>query len=191
MMHLSNSTIEVCDQSMVFLHMAMVKYAMENSNNDTTVAAEKLEEMGFEVGARLAERLSIGRLPMADDKDCVKFVCKEIWIAVFQKQVDRLQTNRRGGFVIHDLKFRWLTYYSPNVDKENSQRIEIPPSMYHCFACGVIRGALASFQILVRVTGDSLPDGPQCRQFNVRILNNNLSISTTPPSTQTNLAPTN
>ena len=34
--------------------------------------------------------------------EAVKFLCKEFWTEVFRKQIDKLQTNHRGVFVLKD-----------------------------------------------------------------------------------------
>src|SRR4051794_3935749 len=38
----------------------------------------------------------------------VKFLCKEFWLSVFRKQIDKLQTNYKGIYVLHDFQFRWI-----------------------------------------------------------------------------------
>ena len=40
--------------------------------------------------------------------EAVKFLCKEIWTEVFRKQIDKLQTNHRGVFVLKDNELLWL-----------------------------------------------------------------------------------
>lgn len=32
---------------------------------------------------------------MLEPLDVIKFVCKDFWIAIFKKQIDKLQTNHR------------------------------------------------------------------------------------------------
>lgn len=71
-------------------------------------AAGTLQSCGFRVGARVAERLTLKCSRMPEQRECVKFVCKDLWHFLFQKQADRLQTNRRGGYVIHDSALPWL-----------------------------------------------------------------------------------
>ena len=43
-----------------------------------------------------------------DTLDSVKFVCKEFWAHMFGKQVDKLQSNSKGVYVLHDRAFRPL-----------------------------------------------------------------------------------
>lgn len=47
-----------------------------------------------------------------DTLDIIKFICKDFWIAVFQKQIDNLKTNHRGVYVLTDNSFRWLSKMS-------------------------------------------------------------------------------
>jgi hypothetical protein len=35
----------------------------------------------------------------------IKFICKDLWLVVFRKQIDNLKTNHRGTFVLTDNKF--------------------------------------------------------------------------------------
>lgn len=44
----------------------------------------------------------------ADPLIAIKFVCKDIWTTLFGKQVDRLQTNYKGMYLLHEGGFRWL-----------------------------------------------------------------------------------
>ena len=71
------------------------------------MAASKLERMGYSVGFRLCERLAQNKTfgaAAASNKDpaqavaasqleAVKFLCKEFWMEVFRKQIDKLKTS--------------------------------------------------------------------------------------------------
>jgi hypothetical protein len=114
--------------------------------------------------------------------DLVKFICKEFWEEVFKKkvyclslaktipaynslfcaQVDKLQTNHRGVFVLSDVKFKWLERYSS--DDMSSKQTAV--KMLH-FVCGMLRGALANLGVLAIINAD-FNTLPACI-FNVRI----------------------
>jgi hypothetical protein len=47
------------------------------------------------VGYRFAERYAKDRPRMPEPLDVIKFVCKDFWILIFKKQIDKLQTNHR------------------------------------------------------------------------------------------------
>ncbi|XP_060145549.1 trafficking protein particle complex subunit 6A isoform X3 [Globicephala melas] len=54
-----------------------------------------LEGMGFRVGQALGERLPRETLAFREELDALKFLCKDVWAAVFQKQMDSLRTNHQ------------------------------------------------------------------------------------------------
>nr|XP_020859366.1 trafficking protein particle complex subunit 6A isoform X1 [Phascolarctos cinereus]XP_020859367.1 trafficking protein particle complex subunit 6A isoform X1 [Phascolarctos cinereus]XP_020859368.1 trafficking protein particle complex subunit 6A isoform X1 [Phascolarctos cinereus] len=54
-----------------------------------------LEGMGFRVGQGLAERLPRGALVFREELDTIKFLCRDLWGAVFRKQTDNLRTNHQ------------------------------------------------------------------------------------------------
>lgn len=79
----------------------------------------KLEGMGFDIGFRLAERLSRSHNWLHSDPiDLIKFVCSDFWTNVFGKRVDKLQTNSQGLYVLHDLAFRWIASIPIRSDAE-------------------------------------------------------------------------
>jgi len=55
----------------------------------------RLEKLGFRVGLGLTERFSRDRPRLTDNLDVIKFLCKDIWMIVFKKQIDNLKTNHR------------------------------------------------------------------------------------------------
>jgi len=55
----------------------------------------RLEKLGFRVGLGLSERFSRDRPRLTDNLDMIKFLCKDIWMIVFKKQIDNLKTNHR------------------------------------------------------------------------------------------------
>ncbi|XP_057567478.1 trafficking protein particle complex subunit 6A isoform X3 [Hippopotamus amphibius kiboko] len=60
-----------------------------------------LEGMGFRVGQALGERLPRETLAFREELDVLKFLCKDLWVAVFQKQMDSLRTNHQGPSSVH------------------------------------------------------------------------------------------
>jgi hypothetical protein len=148
------------------------------------MAAAKLERMGYSVGFRLCERLaqnktfggsSVGLSSGNKDPalavaaaqlETVKFLCKEFWMEVFGKQVDKLQTNHRGVFVLKDLDLKWLSRLPSNQEDARIAAIQLL-----AYPCGLIRGALANLGIVAVVSCDFLADGRQMSacSFNVKI----------------------
>ncbi|KAJ1072951.1 hypothetical protein K5549_015094 [Capra hircus] len=67
-----------------------------------------LEGMGFRVGQALGERLPRETLAFREELDILKFLCKDLWVAVFHKQMDSLRTNHQGTYVLQDNNFPLL-----------------------------------------------------------------------------------
>ena len=77
-------------------------------------------------------------------------------------QIDKLQTNHKGVFVLSDYKFKWLDRYTSDdiISKQSAL------NMLH-FPCGIIRGALANLGIS-SIVHSELNELPNCT-FNIRI----------------------
>ena len=58
-------------------------------------ASRKIEAVGFQVGQRLAQRYTKDRQRLGDTLEIIKFICKDFWMEVYRKQIDKLQTNNR------------------------------------------------------------------------------------------------
>ncbi|KAG6844871.1 hypothetical protein H0H87_002816 [Tephrocybe sp. NHM501043] len=89
----------------------------------------RLEAIGLHVGANFAERCVLGpvmrrvnlagyirlcrdRPLFSETLDAVKFICKDIWVACWEKQVDNLRTNHRGIYVLQDNAFKPISRLS-------------------------------------------------------------------------------
>uniref|UniRef100_A0A667HRG7 Trafficking protein particle complex 6A n=1 Tax=Lynx canadensis TaxID=61383 RepID=A0A667HRG7_LYNCA len=95
-----------------FLHMEMVAELWAH-HSDPGPGGQKmslsvLEGMGFRVGQALGERLPQETLAFREELDVLKFLCKDLWVAVFQKQMDSLRTNHQGTYVLQDNSFPLL-----------------------------------------------------------------------------------
>jgi trafficking protein particle complex subunit 6 len=164
--------------------------AVIDEEESMTVAAEmaaaKLERMGAAVGYRLTERLAenktwnayinnnntqqqqpdIAAAVAAQQLEAVKFLCKELWMEIFDKQIDKLQTNHRGVFVLKDLELKWLTRFPVG-----SEQSRVTAIRFLAFPCGVLRGALANLGIPAVVSCDFLADGHNIAacSFNIKV----------------------
>jgi hypothetical protein len=116
----------------------------------------RLETLGFEIGYRFAERFARGHAKFVSTLEVIKFLCKELWSALFGKQVDKLQTNYKGVFVLHDNSFSWCVTaevdYQDDASVDEAKRLLIVP-------CGLLRGALANLGVIssVRAEFTALP----------------------------------
>ena len=78
-------------------------------------------------------------------------------------QIDKLQTNHKGVFVLSDLKFRWIEKYASD-DAGARQNANL---LLH-FSCGILRGALANLGLPSSVTAE-LTNIPSCA-FSIKIM---------------------
>ncbi|KAI1105880.1 transport protein particle component [Jackrogersella minutella] len=111
----------------------------------------RLEGLGYRVGLGLVERFSRDRPRFNDTLDAIKFICKDLWMLVFKKQVDNLKTNHRGVYVLTDNAFRPLARMSAEPGGQAVVRAQ--PFLW--FPCGVVRGALAAMGITATVQAES------------------------------------
>ncbi|KAI0727573.1 NO signaling/Golgi transport ligand-binding domain-containing protein [Fomitopsis betulina] len=124
----------------------------------------RLEAIGMHVGANVAERLCHDRGMFSDTLDAVKFVCKDLWVACWDKQVDNLRTNHRGVYVLQDNAFRAITRLSSwrgRADATTKARL------YVAMPAGIIRGALVRLGYQAAVVPEIL-NLPQC-SFQLRL----------------------
>ncbi|XP_044778119.1 trafficking protein particle complex subunit 6A isoform X1 [Neomonachus schauinslandi] len=115
-----------------------------------------LEGMGFRVGQALGERLPQETLAFREELDILKFLCKDLWVAVFQKQMDSLRTNHQGTYVLQDNSFPLLIRMASGL-----QYLEEAPK-FLAFTCGLLRGALCILGIKSLVTA-SVASLPTCK----------------------------
>ncbi|PQE08950.1 hypothetical protein CJF32_00002686 [Rutstroemia sp. NJR-2017a WRK4] len=111
----------------------------------------RLESLGYRVGLGLVERFSKDRPRFTDTLDVIKFLCKDLWMLVFRKQIDNLKTNHRGVYVLTDHSFRPFARMSTEAGGQAVVRAQ--PFLY--FPCGIIRGALASMGINATVQAET------------------------------------
>lgn len=147
------------------------------------MSAAKLERIGYRIGYAWTERLAqhkswnttlvatqnpdaMAQQVAAQQLEAVKFLCKEVWVQVFGKQIDKLQTNHRGVFVLKDLDLVWLQKF-PN-DTESSR---VRAMQWLALPCGLIRGCLADLGIPSVVSCDFMADGQNMAvcSFNVKV----------------------
>ncbi|XP_074872435.1 trafficking protein particle complex subunit 6A isoform X2 [Carettochelys insculpta] len=111
-----------------------------------------LEGVGFRVGQGLSERLTKETPSFKGELDVLKFLCKDLWIAVFKKQ---------GTYVLQDNQFLLLSQLS-----NGKQYLEEAPK-FLAFTCGLVKGALSNLGFDSTVTAE-VPVMP-CSKFQVVI----------------------
>ncbi|GBE78567.1 NO signaling/Golgi transport ligand-binding domain-containing protein [Sparassis latifolia] len=124
--------------------------------DDEEAVQVRLEAIGMHVGANLTERLCHDRPLFSDTLDAVKFICKDLWAACWDKQVDNLRTNHRGIYVLQDNAFKPISRISGWEGREDAQK---KAKLYVAMPAGIIRGALSrlGFQSAVVPEVTALP----------------------------------
>ncbi|KAI8920868.1 transport protein particle complex subunit [Powellomyces hirtus] len=157
----------VAESSLDFLVVEMVDL-MHRSPTDTEMDKEaayfKLENLGYQLGMAMVERITKDRPRFLDNLDVVKFICKDFWIALFKKQIDNLKTNHRGVYVLTDNNFRWFSRMSGD---GAGAEISRQAFAHLAFPCGLIRGALGNLGVTTVVIGE-VSTIPQCT-FQIKI----------------------
>ena len=105
-LRMTTQRAQVAESSFNFLHMELVQMALgelpegatSHSTSQLQQASRKVEAIGFQVGVRLVERYTKDRPRFSDTLEIIKFLCKDFWMEVYRKQIDKLQTNNRVRF---------------------------------------------------------------------------------------------
>ncbi|XP_014723800.2 trafficking protein particle complex subunit 6A isoform X25 [Equus asinus] len=143
-----------------FLHTEMVAelwaHDPDPGPGGQNMSLSVLEGMGFRVGQALGERLSRETLAYREELDILKFLCKDLWMAVFQKQMDSLRTNHQGTYVLQDNSFPLLIRMASGL-----QYLEEAPK-FLAFTCGLLRGTLCTLGVKSLVTA-SVAALPACK----------------------------
>jgi trafficking protein particle complex subunit 6 len=127
-------------------------------------SAESVNNIGYQIGFRLAESVAADLQYLGSDPlDMIKFICKDFWLVLFRKKMDKLQTNHRGVFVLSDHSFKWLDRYK--VGDQNKANEAAADKMMQ-FTCSIVRGALANLGLSSIVNGDR--DSYPCVNFHIK-----------------------
>eukprot|EP00873_Tetraselmis_striata_P025716 jgi/Tetstr1/445980/TSEL_003537.t1 len=118
-------------------------------------ASTALESIGVRVGRQMIDRMTADRPRFGEPLEVIKFICKEFWAEMFQKQADNLKTNHRGTFVLQDNRFRWLARLAPDANAAKLPQVSELAQEYLHFPCGIIRGALSNLGVNCTVTADA------------------------------------
>ncbi|KAL1754115.1 TRAPP complex subunit trs33 [Schizophyllum commune] len=118
----------------------------------------RLEAIGMHVGANFTERLCRDRPLFTETLDAIKFICKDIWAAFWDKQVDNLRTNHRGVYVLQDNQFKPIIRISSYEGRADALR---RAKIYTAMPAGIIRGALSRMGYNATVTPE-ITSLPQC-----------------------------
>jgi len=100
----------------------------------------------------------------AETLDAIKFICKDIWAACWDKQVDNLRTNHRGVYVLQDNAFKPISRISSWESRADATK---RARLYAAMPAGIIRGALSRLGYICTVVPE-ITSLPQCT-FQVKL----------------------
>ncbi|WVQ74959.1 hypothetical protein IAR50_004567 [Cryptococcus sp. DSM 104548] len=126
---------------------------------------KRIERIGLMVGGLIAEKLTLARPPLASHLDIIKFICKELFLYVYSRQIDNLRTNHRGVYVLQSHAFPPLaglsSYRGAAADMEIAKT-------HLLFPQALVQGALTRLGMSSIVTAES-SGLPQCT-FQIRMI---------------------
>merc|ERR550525_2253525 len=101
----------------------------------------------------------------------MKYVCKDLWAFLFRKPASRLQTDRRGNYIIQDACFRWLEQSTPYPTGPSDRDAELHEAalLHLALPCGVIRGALLAIGVECTVTAEVVVSALPACSFTVTL----------------------
>ena len=140
-------------------------------------ACETLELIGARIGERLAElatttttttTTSIAAMdPFGDQQEAIMCACKEFWLLSHGRRVDKLKTNNRGTFVLHDDAFtamRSVTQIAHGGGIGGVDAIDANEDAHvRCalaFHAGATRGGLRALGVRAAVAGEVIDPDP-------------------------------
>ncbi|XP_002131721.2 trafficking protein particle complex subunit 6b-like [Ciona intestinalis] len=129
------------------LHSQLVAYIYSTIDNKNKCVSQ-LESLGFRIGVSLGEQLTKDLPRFRDELEVMKFICRDFWSSLYQKQVDNLRTNHQGVYVLQDNAFKLLTHISVG-----KQYLDCAPR-YLALSCGLIRGVLSNLGVKSVVTSE-------------------------------------
>ena len=120
-LNMDNNTksYDISNSCMEYLLLGLIQnyYKLSNEYNwDNNTLLGKLKNIGINIGKKVVERTTIDN-KFQKELDIIKYLCKDFWFYCFRKtQCDKLQTNHKGTYVIHDNSFTWIKSISGNIN---------------------------------------------------------------------------
>ncbi len=118
-----------------------------------------LVAMGEDAGRRFIERFAREKSRLHEPLEIVKFVCKELWMELYKKQVDNLRTNHKGVYVLTDNRFKAVAHLSGPAGASAAVRDLAEKFLF--FPCGFLQGVFRAFGMEAEVSADvaAVPTG--------------------------------
>lgn len=157
--NLREGAIKIDESIFYYMVHSYLNNLYQNDAKDMNDKVFSIEKIGENLGRNINERISMDLLEkLVRDKEkqeiknleYIKFLCKEFWIYVFGKNVDRLQTNHKGTFFLTDSSFRFFT-------RLNAKRDDTKQYLLFCmkFIKALLKGALMAFSLDAEITMES------------------------------------
>mmetsp|Transcript_10000 Transcript_10000/g.14938 ORF Transcript_10000/g.14938 Transcript_10000/m.14938 type:complete len:174 (+) Transcript_10000:958-1479(+) len=165
--------MELPDITLQLLVNELVKYTLKKGREEELTEAllnhtkeqileksAKLKSLGSNLSGKLMFRIVKDHVWLKEENAILRFICKEFWMYLFGKNVDRLQTNNRGVFIIYDYKFTWIQTCSvESTEPELTESIHKLQLLYLGLVSGFIKGGLHSLGINASVEGATEAEG--------------------------------
>ncbi|SOV74727.1 trafficking protein particle complex subunit 6A, putative [Plasmodium sp. gorilla clade G3] len=135
-----------------------------NERDHINMVSSKLKDIGKCIGMKLIERMLIYKNEFYDVKDILKLISKDIWYILFNKNSDKIQTQKKGVYIINESDIGFYLQHLL-IDNETNQK----NNFIHYFLIliiGIIKGILKRFKIKAYVTYEL--NYPQC-SFQINI----------------------
>ena len=154
-MYQSIDRTNVYDSIFHMLTLETINYILKKTNIDSKQKLIEIEEIGNHLGERIANHLQNNNSLTGTNSstkmevdDVMKFLGRDVWLFLFGKQIAKLQTNRKGTFLIdvEELKF-----HHSLISEKTPLQEEILENIL-AFVSGIIKGVLGAFNIECNVT---------------------------------------
>ncbi|KJP88096.1 hypothetical protein AK88_02210 [Plasmodium fragile] len=142
-------------------------YALRSTEEKkvTNILSGKLKGMGKDIGRKLIERVLIYKNDFNDLKDMAKLVGRDVWLVLFNKHVDKIQTYKKGVYVLTDNDMG--TYLNHLLlDNDTNHKSNFTHYVL-VLILGIIKGVLKRFRVKSSVTYTL--DYPTC-SFQINII---------------------
>lgn len=145
----------IYDSIFHLLALETVNYIL-NKSIDIKQKLSEIDELGSHLGERIANHLlnnnNVTTSTKMEVDDIMKFLGREAWLFLFGRQISKLQTNRKGTFLIDcdDIKFHHCLIIDKNTQDETLEQIL-------SFVSGIVKGVLSAFNVECVVTAGFKP----------------------------------
>lgn len=148
-------------------------YSNTSINKNNINYIDKLDSIGYNTGIQLAQHYlqyhNNNIIQSSESLDKIKYLCKELWLFIYNKTIDKLQTNYKGIYVLHDfnhkltshLQYGIQQHYVNNNNNNNDDILhnhaisnKIDTALYTTFISSSIRGICYILNINVNVKCD-------------------------------------